>query len=1172
MGKKKNRQNSNMAVNVDCSESWDATNNVTADPDESCKHIVKVLKKWKNSENFKNARENLHCGYCKASSQADSKKSLQLCLSCGASSCGIDGENHAKHHYDTPRSDCHCLTIDLESLSLWCYECNLEPVIPQKCRARIDEIKEKIKNVSEKHQPPRKSSNSTSENKVLNKNQFMATNKEDKKTQPVIPNKVKGLSNLGNTCFFNSVLQCLAQTPGLAECLREMRKGGEEISIVPKDSEPITGTLEKGGPVSGALLDLISEMSSSESRSADSFGKSVLVPRDLMTELGKKCPQLMDGDQHDSHELLRQLLDVVFNEDLRRYRRIILKKFGLEKTNPEAVPEEKRKWLKGLDNLVSEQFVMKPYEVFRGTLVSELQCEECHNISSREENFLDLSLPVNVEKPQPPAFARRKYLNQTNSVNGKLPCTVQSNVAVDDNKAEEAKSPKRGNRRGVKRNREAYQVIRDHGEGSITEEEKKENDADVEDNVEIGVDDQKEVFESGYSSEKPASSRTSPTTESRQNDGDADADSACASPSASLSVQSPSECSHKVSAAVSAALANLAADASEQVTSPPNLPDPLTSNLPVASALPYTESENSSDSAGSLRANPGFSSPDLSTESLQDIGLLSQERSGGSEHDDSQSNDISSTSKDHDVAVTMMTHNYFCPPTTYSSSTFCQSEDSSGSAINPLPQQAGYTDFVSALKAIEEADDDEHSLGKPIETDRPCFNNLALTETIVKNDSGDPNSGLTITPIEEASCAATEAYGNIDLETTLPCLDYISPNCRLKEFTLENLSGECKDKLTLPCLPSKVRDNLNLRLLKEEQREDGCESKGVCLKNGSHDGYESVSNDEADSRPCSRLDAGSSKARSSPVDGQLVEKFLEDMVLTEKLNSVTNDRRCVSRTSLHLNTSSDLVESLAPPSSPPSNSGHLGFVLVGGITATTNSSDTSTRVESASTRPTSDTVRPSLNICKDDDDECAEVSPEVYKKNHMTLAPRYQCEEGECSVLSCLNHFTAIEMMAGNNKAGCDMCTKRQNKGKEKDAKTVYTNSTKRLLISKPPPILILHLKRFQVQMRSFRKLSCHVTFPLVLDIAPFCSKSCENLLEKGQTQLLYSLYGVVEHSGTLHGGHYVAYVKVREGEQKPNQPREGSWYFISDSRVSPVKEEAVLRTQAYLLFYERIM
>jgi ubiquitin C-terminal hydrolase len=33
--------------------------------------------------------------------------------------------------------------------------------------------------------------------------------------------------------------------------------------------------------------------------------------------------------------------------------------------------------------------------------------------------------------------------------------------------------------------------------------------------------------------------------------------------------------------------------------------------------------------------------------------------------------------------------------------------------------------------------------------------------------------------------------------------------------------------------------------------------------------------------------------------------------------------------------------------------------------------------------------------------------------------------------------------------------------------------------------------------------------------------------LKPGQNHVLYALYGVVEHSGTLHSGHYVAYVKV---------------------------------------------
>jgi hypothetical protein len=49
-----------------------------------------------------------------------------------------------------------------------------------------------------------------------------------------------------------------------------------------------------------------------------------------------------------------------------------------------------------------------------------------------------------------------------------------------------------------------------------------------------------------------------------------------------------------------------------------------------------------------------------------------------------------------------------------------------------------------------------------------------------------------------------------------------------------------------------------------------------------------------------------------------------------------------------------------------------------------------------------------------------------------TVSPRYQCDDGECSIQSCLNQFTALELMTGNNKVGCENCTKQQNKGKLK--------------------------------------------------------------------------------------------------------------------------------------------
>lgn len=240
-----------------------------------------------------------------------------------------------------------------------------------------------------------------------------------------------------------------------------------------------------------------------------------------------------------------------------------------------------------------------------------------------------------------------------------------------------------------------------------------------------------------------------------------------------------------------------------------------------------------------------------------------------------------------------------------------------------------------------------------------------------------------------------------------------------------------------------------------------------------------------------------------------------------------------------------------------------------------------------------------------------------------TLGSRYICDESECSIQSCLNQFTALELMTGNNKVCCDACTERINGA---GGKSVNTNATKQFLISSPPPVLILHLKRFQVGPRCmFRKLTKSVTFPIILDIAPFCGAKVKDLpnVSSSQNKLLYSLYGVVEHSGGMRGGHYVAYVKSRnpltksdsrwgfllnrhkpesnglnkvngkssgkmkkdddsslsgyESEDGPSQSEkceepEGKWYYISDSYVKEVTEKVVLNTQAYLLFYERIL
>ncbi|XP_007067220.2 ubiquitin carboxyl-terminal hydrolase 45 isoform X2 [Chelonia mydas] len=210
----------------------------------------------------------------------------------------------------------------------------------------------------------------------------------------------------------------------------------------------------------------------------------------------------------------------------------------------------------------------------------------------------------------------------------------------------------------------------------------------------------------------------------------------------------------------------------------------------------------------------------------------------------------------------------------------------------------------------------------------------------------------------------------------------------------------------------------------------------------------------------------------------------------------------------------------------------------------------------------------------------------------QTLSQSYITSSKECSVQSCLYQFTSVELLMGNNKLLCENCTERKQKYQkkthttEKKTEGLYTNARKQLLISAVPAILVLHLKRFHQAGLSLRKVNRHVDFPLILDLAPFCSASCKNITDAAR--VLYTLYGIVEHSGSMRGGHYAAYVKVRtpckkllehiasnrnvQGLKEAVGASAGQWVYVSDVHVQMVPESRVLNSQAYLLFYERIL
>ncbi|XP_056612705.1 ubiquitin carboxyl-terminal hydrolase 16 [Triplophysa dalaica] len=194
------------------------------------------------------------------------------------------------------------------------------------------------------------------------------------------------------------------------------------------------------------------------------------------------------------------------------------------------------------------------------------------------------------------------------------------------------------------------------------------------------------------------------------------------------------------------------------------------------------------------------------------------------------------------------------------------------------------------------------------------------------------------------------------------------------------------------------------------------------------------------------------------------------------------------------------------------------------------------------------------------------------------LATREAPGKQDCSVESCLYQFTEAEQLTENNRLMCVTCTKRQSgpKASEGGKKGVYRDALKQMLISSPPPVLTLHLKRFQQVSYSVCKVNRHVQFPQILDLAPFCSLNCKGITES-ETRVLYSLYGIVEHSGTMRSGHYTAFVKSRTSthnsvENGDVEASKGSWFHVSDTSIHPVTEAKVQSSQAYLLFYEKIL
>lgn len=145
----------------------------------------------------------------------------------------------------------------------------------------------------------------------------------------------------------------------------------------------------------------------------------------------------------------------------------------------------------------------------------------------------------------------------------------------------------------------------------------------------------------------------------------------------------------------------------------------------------------------------------------------------------------------------------------------------------------------------------------------------------------------------------------------------------------------------------------------------------------------------------------------------------------------------------------------------------------------------------------------------------------------------------EPTLCDCFNLYVEEEVLNGEN-------------GYVNEETNIKEDITKKILFWSLPNILVIILKRFNSNNKKNQKL---VNFTINnYDLSKY-------VIGYKKDEYVYDLYGIANHSGSVLGGHYTAYVKNANHK----------WYHFNDTSVTEINEiNSIITSKAYCLFYRK--